>query len=66
MRYLLSRPTFVALVVLVGPEAFEGSSSGNELMRELSLVLRVVVSSIGTVNLLSSVLRFTLKGCQFR
>ena len=53
--------TLFALVVFVKLEAFEGSSSRDELMRELSLVFRVIISTFGTIDLLSSVLRFALK-----
>ena len=51
--------TLFALVVLVELETFEGSTTGYDLVGELSLVIWVVIASALVVDLVMGVLRFT-------
>jgi hypothetical protein len=48
--------TLLTLVVLVQLETLERCSSGDELVRELALALRVIVAAILLVHLLVSLL----------
>jgi len=48
--------TFLALMVLVELEALERGGTGNQLVRELSLVVWVVIPSVLLVDLLVGIL----------
>ena len=46
-------------MILPNLHSLECRSTANELVRELALVVRVIVSAIGTIDLLGGILSFT-------
>ena len=52
----MHRRTFLSLLVLVQLEALEGGGTGNQLVGELSLVVRVLITALLLVDLLVGIL----------